>query len=296
MMKLGFIESSAVLFTNGNHSAMNSEPLLGKTFLNTRAKEQALSLTELLTQAGAKVEEFPMLEIARASDFSFDLLAEKLHQVQECGWLVFTSANGVRQVLEELMEASNQGRGEWMSMLRSIPVAVIGESTASVAREQGLAVQFVAETSNSESFADELLQHFGASLESKPERVLLLRGRIASQSLPEMLSQGGLGVDSMSVYDSITPTPAEKNNIDLNQALERIDMMIFTSSEAVRNFFRILEHDSAIEGVYDIPTAVIGPKTAATVDELGLKCAVVASEPQVETLVENIVEYYTTQP
>ena len=67
-------------------------------------------------------------------------------------------------------------------------------------------------------------------------------------------------------------------------------MVTITCSSTAENFFAILnEPRSAMKNVR---IAVIGQSTARAVMMHGLKCDIIADQPLIENLTDNIVEFY----
>ena len=69
-----------------------------------------------------------------------------------------------------------------------------------------------------------------------------------------------------------------------------IDAVTFTSSSTVRNLVDMLNGSKSL--LQNLPLICIGPTTAATAKELGLKIDLVAQEHTVEGLVSAVVEYF----
>jgi uroporphyrinogen III methyltransferase/synthase len=72
-----------------------------------------------------------------------------------------------------------------------------------------------------------------------------------------------------------------------------IDMITFTSSSTVTNFVELLGGPDAMRrAVGQTPVACIGPITAATAQEHGLRTRVMAGENTVPALAEAIVRHF----
>ena len=226
--------------------------LQGHKVLNTRARHQAVELTALLENQGAEVVELPMLEIVPS--------AGNFQELSSVNWVLFTSANGVKFSPD---------------LPLGVKVGVVGEATAKVARERGFDVQFVASVSDAESFARE----FVGSLKDRDIKVLVLRGDVANTRLEEVLVEVGVEVEVEVIYQSVAPKLSE----ELVQEIRNVDfnVLIFTSSQAVRNFVKIFD----LETFKNVPVAVIGPKTAEIVEEVGLNLVLVAKKARLESLV-----------
>ena len=91
-----------LLETAGRSAAMSSLPLAGRRVLVTRAVHQAGKLSEGLRALGAEPVEVPVLEIRPPE--SFESLDKVLRQLDDYHWLILTSANTVRALVERAAE------------------------------------------------------------------------------------------------------------------------------------------------------------------------------------------------
>jgi uroporphyrinogen III methyltransferase/synthase len=92
-------------------------------------------------------------------------------------------------------------------------------------------------------------------------------------------------VDDVTAYRTVraAPPPAE-----VREAIKsgQFDAVVFTSSSTVRNLVGIAGKPHASTVV-----ACIGPQTAKTAEEHGLRVDVLAAEPSVDALVDALAEY-----
>jgi uroporphyrinogen III methyltransferase/synthase len=142
-------------------------PLFGRTVVVTRAREQASVLSARLEDLGAEVLELPAIEIAP--------LEFTVPDLSGFGWLVFTSANGVRAFFDDgLTPAGLDARA-----LAGLRIAVIGPGTDRALARHGLRADLVPERFVAES----LLEGFPDPT-TPGERVLLARADVARDVLP----------------------------------------------------------------------------------------------------------------
>jgi uroporphyrinogen-III synthase len=131
--------------------------------------------------------------------------------------------------------------------------------------------------------AEELAEAFpAASLKGK--RVLLPRAAGSREVLPERLTAQGAIVDVLEIYRAVAPPNLRSQ---LVKCLEQgIDVVSFTSSSAVRHF---------VEAMGSKPLAsttrvgCIGPITAGTARDLGLRVDIIAEEYTARGLVDALV-------
>jgi uroporphyrinogen III methyltransferase/synthase len=186
-------------------------------------------------------------------------------------WLVFTSANGLPSLLGQLQE-----QGKDIRTLGSAKIAAIGAATADGLREHGLKVDFVPSRFVAETMAAEFPNPQG-------RRIVIVRAEEARDVLPETLREHGADVEIIPVYRTVA---GEGEPVDLAQ----IDAITFTSSSTVRYFRQRFPGD--ISGPV---IACIGPVTAQTAREMGLRVDIEATEFTIPALVQALVQYYTQQ-
>jgi uroporphyrinogen III methyltransferase / synthase len=116
-------------------------------------------------------------------------------------------------------------------------------------------------------------------------RVFLPRADIATDTLVAGLHAGGWEVDDVTAYRTVRAAPPAAPVRDAIKT-GRFDAVVFTSSSTVRNLVGIAgkPHPSTI-------VACIGPATAKTAEEHGLRVDVLAPQPSAEALVDALAEY-----
>ncbi len=250
--------------------AFYETPLRHKRILITRAREQADELAEKIRARGGEPIEFPTIEFAPLEHFS--ALDDALARVNEFDWIVFTSANGARAVDERLRALNSNG-----ARFEKARVAAIGPGTARALEALGIRVAFVPTKFRGEQIAREL------PIEAK-QRALLLRADIASPALADGLRARGVVVHDVDAYRTGMPA-AQKINLD------NVDAITFTSSSTARNFFAMLDDDVRAQ-LSRIEIFCIGPVTADTARELGLRVSASADEHTLDGLVKTMIEFY----
>ena len=120
--------------------------------------------------------------------------------------------------------------------------------------------------------------------------VLLPSADIGRDELEKGLTGMGAKVNRLAAYRNV---PVEGVGGLAKQAfLDGVDIVTFTSSSTVRNLVEMLDGDRA--GLDSSFIACIGPVTAATARELGLRVDLEASEHTVEGLVEALTSHFAT--
>jgi hydroxymethylbilane synthase len=251
-------------------------PLAGLRVMVTRADAQSASLAQALEEQGARVVVCPVIVIE-----PIDVDPERV-RLEPYEWLVLTSANGV----DRLFQLASLAQRGLPPHLRGLPahikVAAIGPQTAARLAEHGVHAALVPDRYIAEELGDELTRVIPPG-----SRVLLARAEGARDILPRRLRDHGLEVDVVDTYRTRPPAGLRER---LAERLKGIDMVTFTSSSTVRHFVE------ALSGPLDssVLVACIGPITAQTAHDLGLRVAIIAQEYTTRGLVDAIVRSRTS--
>jgi uroporphyrinogen III methyltransferase/synthase len=259
----------------------NRKPLEGRTVAITRARHQAAEFSRLLAGLGAKVVEFPTIEILPPD--SWAPLDEAIDNLHRYDWIIFTSANGVRSFVARLRE-----RGKTMGQFKGIRFCAIGPRTAEEMREESMEVHLVPTEYRAEAVAESLGKE---GLVGK--RVLLARAKRARELLPRELKNLGATVDVVAVYQTVQPTGDTSQFLRFLEA-GNIDAIAFTSPSTVSNFMEMFasRKDELLRGLETVAIAVIGPVTQARALELGLRVHISPSEYTIPALTRAMAEYF----
>lgn len=261
---------------------MSDLPLAGRRVLVTRAAHQAHKLSEALRAKGAEPIEVPVLEIAPPDDFS--PLDRALQQLDSYDWLILTSANTVRAIVERSGAVGTRLRSP-----EELRVAAVGSATAEAAREAGFHVAVVPE-----KYVAESLVYALTAKQPIGEKILLARAAIARDVIPDALRGAGATVDVVDAYQNRMPEGAPKQ---LREAMAAgIDAATFTSSSSVLHLA-----DAARAAGLEFPLAgvaaiSIGPITSQTLREAGWEPAIEAARWDIPGLVEVVVQLLLGNP
>ena len=194
-------------------------------------------------------------------------------------WLGFTSVNAVRAVREKVEELGLDAR-----TFAGVQIAAVGGVTAEALRQWGIVPDLVPE---GEQSAAGMLADWPDpdDDESAINRVFLPRADIANDALVAGLIATGWEVDDVTAYRTVRAAPPPP---EIRDAIKggSFDAVLFTSSSTVRNLVGIAGKPHAATIV-----ACIGPQTAKTALEHGLRVDVMASEPSSDLLVEALAEH-----
>jgi uroporphyrinogen III methyltransferase/synthase len=187
----------------------------------------------------------------------------------------------VRAIREKFEEFGLDARA-----FAGLKVAAVGGVTAAALRHWGIEPDLVP-TGEHEQSAVGLLEVWPPydDVLDPINRVLLPRADIATDTLVAGLQKTGWEVDDVTAYRTVraAPPPAE-----VREAIKtgQFDAVVFTSSSTVRNLVGIAGKPHATTVV-----ACIGPATAKTAQEHGLRVDVLAPEPSSEALVQALADY-----
>lgn len=196
-------------------------PLLGRRLWVTRPTAQAATLSLALSEQGAEVVAFPLLEIAPPLDPQ--PLQQTLARLTSYDLAIFISPSAIEAVFTALTEP-------WPSTLAA---AVIGPGSAKRAAELGLK-HIICPTTQFDSeglLALPQMQHLAG------QRVVIFRGQGGRDVLPSALSAAGAKVELLSAYQRLPPKWGAS---ELLTHLERgCDGLIVSSSEAAQHLFHL---------------------------------------------------------
>lgn len=264
-------------------------PLFGKRVVVTRSRSQASDLVTALADTGAVPVEFPTIKVNPPVDgyAALDAAIAKLRAGSDTGgdtaagpaydWIVFTSVNGVEHFFARLDREGD------VRDLRGAKLGAIGPATATALEARDLKLDFVPAEYRAEAVLEGLLER-GAAAGS----VLIPRAKEAREVLPEKLAAAGARVEVVPAYETMLDDTGSGEMKDMLLAGE-IDIITFTSSSTVKNFVKLLEAFDFQALPANVTIACIGPVTAETARELGLRVDLVADEYTIPGLVRALI-------
>ncbi len=256
-----------------------TKSLFGWRVLVPRTKEQAGVLSDRLRAYGAVAEEVPTIAVEPPRTPQQMERAIKGLVTGRYEWVAFTSRNAVKAVRERFEEYGLDARA-----FAGIKVAAVGDQTAADLLAWGIKPDL---TPSAEQSAAGLLEDWPPydAVFDPIDRVFLPRADIATENLVAGLVERGWEVDDVTAYRTVraAPPPAA-----VREAIKSggFDAVVFTSSSTVRNLVGIAgkPHSATV-------IACIGPATAKTAEEHGLRVDVLAPEPSVAALATALSEY-----
>ncbi len=256
-----------------------SRALYGWKVLVPRTKEQAGAMSERLRSHGAVPVEVPTISVEPPRSPAQMERAVKGLVDGRYQWVVFTSTNAVRAVWEKFREFGLDARA-----FSGVKIACIGEATAEKVRSFGITPELLPSGDQS---SEGLLADFSPydDVLDPVDRVLLPRADIATETLAAGLRERGWDIDDVTAYRTVraAPPPAETREMIKTGGF---DAVCFTSASTVRNLVGIAGKPHARTIV-----SCIGPATAETATEFGLRVDVQPEAAQVDALVDALAEH-----
>ncbi len=251
--------------------------LIGKKVFVTRPKRQAKSLVDLVQGLGGEAVELPTIKVLPPKDSS--LFEKALLSLRDYDWVIVTSVNGVRAVA-----ACIEKLGISPDDLTSRKLGAIGPATGRVLAELYREADLIPKEYVSDAFPDELGDVSGKAF-------LLPRADIARKNFAETLRERGATVTDVAAY-SIVPNLSPELVAQVREMTEeeRPDYFMVTSSSTARGLISLLKEAKKPHWINEVTFASIGPITAKTVEDYGIKKQIVAKEYTIDGLVEALLE------
>jgi uroporphyrinogen III methyltransferase/synthase len=243
----------------------DAQPLFGKRVLVTRPAHQADDFATRLWEAGAQPVLAPTIAIGPPDDPAAARAA--VARVRDYGWVAFTSRNGVDAFFDVLGELGRDARA-----LGDVRVAAIGPKTAAALTARGVRADLIPPVYVNEAVATALLARTAPG-----DRILIYRAQEAREVLPETLREHGRAVDVVAAYATRFVDDPE-----LAAKTERADIVTFTSASTLNGFVHNVP--GAAHALAAKTVAAIGPITAKTARDAGIRVDVVPDEFTVDGL------------
>ncbi|MCC3375750.1 uroporphyrinogen-III C-methyltransferase [Cohnella sp. REN36] len=264
---------------------METKPLFGWRVLVTRARAQASELSERIDELGGEPYEFPVIETRLQTEpGAVRKIEEALAEADAYDWVMLTSPNGVEAFFAWLVRT-----GIDIRRFHRARFAAVGPKTAEALQARGV----LAEPLPEKFVAEGLLERVAASLRPG-QRALLPRGDLAREVLPRELEARGVEAVELDVYETRMNVPQDDGRLLEMLRAGEIHVVTFTSSSTVTNLLEalhLLGEPLPAELLRDVIVACIGPITARTAAEHGLRVDIEASSSTIGGLVEALQDY-----
>lgn len=200
-------------------------PLTGITAGATGTPHFVEKMSSALREKGADVWDMGFMEIRPSMS--------PLPNLEDSGWLVFTSPNGVKVFLDKMRQERKDLR-----ILHGKRIAVIGPGTAAVFEESGIYVDYIPDIYDAAHLAEGLTERIQGERrdDCKPVPVIFLRAKQGSGQLPQIFTEKEIPFLEYPIYDLVVQE--EKRAASLT---EQPDYIVFGSAMGVRAYFEGME-------------------------------------------------------
>tara|TARA_Y100001968_G_scaffold61028_1_gene51824 strand:+ start:1125 stop:1925 length:801 start_codon:yes stop_codon:yes gene_type:complete len=255
--------------------------LIDKRIIITRAQEQTSEARKIFSQNGAEVFDLPSLVIGPPDDWR--PLDDALEKIASFDWIIFSSANGVRNVEDRLKRI-----GLSLSEIsKTIQIAAVGRKTASLLSDMDAKISFVPPV----FVADSLVENFPQNQTGL--KLLIPRVQTGGRSiLSDSFKSRGAEVTEVAAYESNCPRYIPRDTIDALNS-RKIDIIAFTSAKTVTNtviLFKKYFGNNWFKLIEKIKLISIGPQTTLSCRNLIRKPDKEANPHDLEGLLQACLE------
>jgi len=250
--------------------------LAGKTVIVTRDDAGNRDLAARIEAVGGRAIAVSTIRVRPLTQsVAFASIVERLGSFD---WIVLTSRNGARILMEHLAERPLRER-----LGPSSRIACIGFGTARQLAQYGVEADFVPDVFTSVRLGRQLAAVDGI----RAMRFLLLRSALASDDMAETLRAAGAVVESVALYD-VEPVLAEPAGLCRQICRRGVDWLTFACGASARAFFGVVDRDMVRSN--GVRIASIGPVTSRQLRSLGLHVDVEAAEYTMDGLIAALAE------
>lgn len=253
---------------------MNPTPLLGKTVVITRPREQAAHLAGLIRQAGGEALIFPAVEIRDLVDTSaVNALIDRLDEYELA---VFISPTAVARAMA-LISARR-------ALPPTLQIAAIGQGSARELKQRGVEKVLVP----TGRFDSEALLDLAEMQQVNGKRVVIFRGSGGRELLADTLRQRGAIVEYAECYQRVRPDTLPTELLERG-ARDQIQALVITSAEGLNNLYEMAGEQGA-NWLKRTPMFVPHPKIEQAGRALGLTRLIVTQDGD-EGVAQGIIAY-----
>ena len=227
-----------------------------------------------------------------------------LEHIEDYSWLAFTSQNTITLFFKWLREWNIDVR-----KLAHLKLAVVGAGTRDALKVEGYIADYVPDEYTTSALAMGL-----ANVMNDGEKLLLPRAVQGSETMLDILDQGGVVYEEIPVYDVVG------RRMESIQYLKDLDVITFVSASGVRGFLDVLDaekkncgvahllndidscgdHTDNTDGSFkihdimkNIRIAALGNVTEKALEKAGYHADIVPEVGDIEHLISAIGEFYT---
>ena len=226
-----------------------------------------------------------------------------LEHIEDYSWLAFTSQNTITLFFKWLREWNIDVR-----KLAHLKLAVVGAGTRDALKVEGYIADYVPDEYTTSALAMGL-----ANVMNDGEKLLLPRAVQGSETMLDILDQGGVVYEEIPVYDVVG------RRMESIQYLKDLDVITFVSASGVRGFLDVLDAEKKNCGlahmlndidscgehtdntgstlkIHDIMKSIriaaLGDVTEKALEKAGYQADIVPEVGDIEHLISAIGDYY----
>lgn len=273
-MRLSGSDSNLVSVSKTNRLLATKQQLAGRTFLVTRTKEGNAEEKYQLEKYGAKVVDYPTIQITHPS--SLAKMDFAISNFENFDWVLFTSANGVKLFFKRLAKKRAAFFKESKNK-KTIKFGCVGPSTRNELVRLGFRCSAMPR-----KYLTEELGILLAKRRITGKRFLLARAEEANRKISAILRHSGALVTEVPVYRTVSKA--------LNATIpRRVTDATLTSPSTVEGLSEAFKKQKL--EFSRIRFHCIGPITAARARELGFEIHTVARVHTIDGLISDIVNH-----
>lgn len=248
--------------------------LKDKKVLVPRGAGQAKSFSQLVEKYGGISIEIPLIAF-RPVELT-EQLQRTMNVIDTYDWIIFTSNVTVDTFFSFYKNKEH----------KSFPkIAVIGKKTEEVLLEKGYEAVFVPSAYVTEVFVDEFLPTIQSG-----SKVLIPKGNLAREYISTSLSNHGVLVDEIVIYETYMPDDSTDKLAQM-LAADQLDILMFTSPSTVNHFMSVVEEYKLERHIERCVISCIGPVTEKTLHNFGLPVHVSPEEYTVKEMIESTIQF-----
>lgn len=255
------------------------QPLIDRKLLLLRDGIRSRQVQKWLNEKGATAMIAPVSDLGAPESWVEADVA--LARIDRYDWIVWTSAEAVRRLLNRMRERRIDRRRLWAK------IAVVGPETGAVLSDFGLFADLMPEN----EYSQEGLMALFSKTSVRGQSILLPGGSRNRSSLGQMLRQNGALVDEVTIYHNRRVLLPERVVEHIRSGA--IDAILYTASSAVEYLMNQLGEPEQ-GAVRQIPAFSIGPLTSRTLSRFDIPVAREASPSSMNVMVQQVVDFFST--
>jgi len=249
--------------------------LENKIIISTRPLSADDSIKRNLVEKGARVLDFPMIEICPLK--LGESIRELLQQIASFQWIVFTSKNGADCFFKLLTQLSIK-----TDAIDQVKIAVVGKKTSEEVVKNKCTPYLLSTGTTSVDLLQDLIGKVVPT-----DRILLVLGELADNTLEQGL-ENVASPTRLNVYQTLYPGVHSKELIESIQRNE-YDMILFTSPSGFEQFKKIMPEKILAT---DFRSACIGRTTEKAMINSNCQPRFVSRRSEGESFVNELELYF----